>query len=653
MPLPPVLRHRHHRSWTESVGTPRSRPPTRSPPHQRAAPPSTGGDARGWASGLGWDAMLLLVALFYVYLTPYTKVEESFTMQATHDILVHGRDLSRYDHHTFPGVVPRSFLPPLALAATVAPVTTAAGLSPAATAAAVRVALAIAVVGGLSAVRRATPSRAAGAVMAVATAAQFHTLYYASRPLANTAALPLTAVALAQRLRSTDGTGGLAALAAAAAVVRCDLAALLAPAAVVDLVIAAPRGATAVVGVLAPPAVAGVAAIAASVVVDTPLWAGREGLPLGMGAEPFWKGGGGARGGAGWIYPELAVFWFNVAENKSAAWGVSPWWWYAANALPRGAGLAYAVAVVAVAVTVSVAVGRAVTAVGGSTPRYVSGGGGSGGGDGKTAAAPLLGGARWWTPLVLPRRVATAVAPFFVFVALYSALPHKELRFVFPVLPAVNVVAGVVLAAALGIDATPGGDGGSGGCTIPPPPAVPISLAAFAAAAATVAATALYAAAAAANYPGGEALATLQASPAADVASPATREVAVWICPAAAMTGVNLWGERSLQSRAGVTWRYSRDEGVSPVDGRGLKPYTHLIADVRHVPGYDLLFGVRGYAGVRLGGIGGGGGWIRTEEVLWVHVRHDVAPASVREKDGGGAEPGRAVVAPEGQALAL
>lgn len=134
---------------------------------------------------------------------------------------------------------------------------------------------------------------------------------------------------------------------------------------------------------------------------------------------------------------------------------------------------------------------------------------------------------------------------------------------------------------------------------------VPAALAA--AAAATAAATALHAAAAAANYPGGSALAALQAAPPGAIAAPATRSVSVWVCPAAAMTGVNLWGERSLRDRGGVSWRYSRDEAVSPAAGRGLAPYTHLIADVRDVGGYERLFGVRGYAGVRLGG----GGWRR------------------------------------------
>lgn len=61
---------------------------------------------------------------------PYTKVEESFNLQATHDILLYGISTSNvtaslkedYDHFTFPGSVPRTFVGPVVLAGLSRPV---------------------------------------------------------------------------------------------------------------------------------------------------------------------------------------------------------------------------------------------------------------------------------------------------------------------------------------------------------------------------------------------------------------------------------------------------------------------------------------------------------------------------------------------------
>lgn len=69
---------------------------------------------------------VVVSVVFHLLVSPYTKVEESFNIQAIHDILEFGispNALVNYDHQVFPGVVPRTFLASLLIAGILKPIT--------------------------------------------------------------------------------------------------------------------------------------------------------------------------------------------------------------------------------------------------------------------------------------------------------------------------------------------------------------------------------------------------------------------------------------------------------------------------------------------------------------------------------------------------
>ncbi len=371
----------------------RNRRPAKAPPAATPQPSQLFSQAEQPSHQAGaWDLLFAGAAVAHCLACPFTKVEESFNTQAAHDALF-VPDVDEWDHHTYPGTVPRTFLGALGIAfiygvvatflrpiARACPGTSAAVLryvvgsrapppNAPRLAAQVGCRLVLAVV---TAAAFARFSRAVGRafgssarrLLCVLAAVQFHGPFYASRFLPNSLALPLVLWAYGAALDGHRGTA-LGLLGAVVASIRCDVAAVALPLGVawcfIERSCPLPKGALCTI-------LGCSLAIALSVVVDSRLWRRT-------------------------VWPEGEVLLFNnPVEDRSAAWGTSPPLWYATSALPRALGFALPLSVV---------------------------------------GALLEGECRPW--------FVSALAS----VVLLSFIPHKELRFVFPALPLLNLCAAV------------------------------------------------------------------------------------------------------------------------------------------------------------------------------------------------------------------
>ncbi|KAJ5303363.1 hypothetical protein N7476_010162 [Penicillium atrosanguineum] len=340
---------------------------------------------------------LVLPALIFLHLlvAPYTKVEESFHVQATHDILVHGFpvhvlnvDRTNYDHFAFPGAVPRSAIgaailaklsrPIIALSNAINPPGIAGGglytngTNPRAILGLYNAAALLVYAHG---VRRSFGFVVATWYLAF-QASQFHLIYYASRPLSNMFAFGQTTLAMRFLLpdsilpmgRPGSSRLSLILLTMAGVIFRSELAVLVATQTLFLLITRQARFFqdavyAGIVGLFT--------ALTATVITDSFFW---DRL----------------------VWPELDAFLFNVVSGQSSEWGTDPWYSYFLNALPRLLmnPLTYLVAL-------PVALRQPAT---------------------RQPAIALL-------------------VPSLAFVALYSIIPHKEWRFIIYVVPSLTTAA--------------------------------------------------------------------------------------------------------------------------------------------------------------------------------------------------------------------
>ncbi|KAL6577525.1 dolichyl-P-Man:Man(7)GlcNAc(2)-PP-dolichol alpha-1,6-mannosyltransferase [Orobanche minor] len=174
----------------------------------------------------GYDLLLGLIAAFYVFMAPYTKVEESFNIQAMHDILYHQHHIEKYDHLEFPGVVPRTFIAsPFVLAASLLQFQKIYSLY------AVRLVLGFMILLSLRFFRipiRKNFGSQVEAFFVILTAIQFHMLFHCTRPPPNIFAFGLVNLAYGYWLQKRF-YAALNSMVFATIVFRCDILLLVSP----------------------------------------------------------------------------------------------------------------------------------------------------------------------------------------------------------------------------------------------------------------------------------------------------------------------------------------------------------------------------------------------------------------------------------------
>ncbi|CAN0481725.1 unnamed protein product [Ectocarpus sp. 12 AP-2014] len=343
-----------------------------------------------------------------------------------------------------------------------------------------------------------------------------------SRTLPNVFALCVVLLALQALLRD-NVPRALGLFSVATLVFRCDVVVLLGPLTLQLLLTGQVRPLEVITAGLK----WGIPSLVASFLLDSALW-GR------------------------WVWPESQVLLFNTVANRSSEWGEMPFYWYFVSALPR--------ALSGTALLIPIGLLRDH-----SRPLQLL----------RRPAA---------VEAIIDSQVFSYLLPGVAMVFLYSALPHKELRFIFPALPLFNLAAGVGMSKAVrgmlsakAKDSDDDDDNGGGRTRSNARYQVTCSgngrgevtgkdrtlmgrlflcVVVGLALVATAGTTALAVTASSANYPGALALEALHRVVDADHRE-SVKDVLVHVDAQAAMTGVSRFGQR----KKGVVYS-KQEEGV-------------------------------------------------------------------------------------------
>ncbi|KVH97173.1 hypothetical protein Ccrd_000737 [Cynara cardunculus var. scolymus] len=269
----------------------------------------------------GYDVLLGSIAAVYVFMAPFTKVEESFNIQALHDILYHRHHIEndiliKFGFLATVGINLGALLVSI-LASPMVVAINLLHLSKIYSLIAVRLALGFFILATLRFLRVQIRNKFGLQVEAffmILVAIQFHMLFYCTRPLPNILALGLVNLSYGYWLKGSF-YATLRCLIFATIVFRCDMLLLLCPLGL-ELLLTKSISLWEAIKCCAG---AALFSIGLTIIVDSIMWQKL-------------------------VWPEFEVFWFNSVLNRSSEWGVSfthPFYWYFTSALPRSLLVAY------------------------------------------------------------------------------------------------------------------------------------------------------------------------------------------------------------------------------------------------------------------------------------------------------------------------
>ena len=291
------------------------------------------------------------------------------------------------------------------------------------------------------------------------------------------------------------------------------------------------------------------------------------------------------------VWPEGEVLFFNTVENKSSEWGIMPYHWYWTSALPKAMLLTIFLIpfsflhipewILCIMQSISL----------------------------PTSSSNIVSFPPLFIPMDKGHPCRLGILPFLIpilaFIGLYSILPHKEVRFLFPALAMLNIAAacGITRLHQFFIRMRETKETKHESVERNQKNKSMTSLFLFACGITTIAITfigsLLFLWISSYNYPGGEALYKLQRYIEHHPNVNNSTSIKVHIDVASAMTGVSLFGQRSAEynlSNMGQ-WTFSKAgyEEDNSNQMNKLSNITHLLCENAKVEGYHTIGVAQGY----------------------------------------------------------